>query len=496
MPEPIHNTLPNKEKIMEMSRRQVLLATGSTMLLQTPVLARAAEAPQSRQWSRSFDVVIAGGGAAGVMAAINAAKAGASVLLVQATVVLGGNSAISSGWIRSVNTKWHAKKGIQDTAKAYEENIIEYGCGTRNPKKAAVIAERSHEFVDFLIDWGVPFTDDEDRFNGGNTLRVVKAKGGGGAVMKGLLRALRETKNVTVMTSTRLTDIIPNASRTAIEGVEILSNGKKELIGAKALVLATGGFGRNQDYVERFANQWAKTGRIMDVGDLGDGLRMATELGAGAQNLEICMVCPTLEVTRNVFFSSAPVVNGAIFVNEKGRRFTNEYVIYTKTNIDMLKQQKVWEIATPEQHATVNTMIRMGVAVRCDTIEDLARHIGCDPAGLKADIEEHNRITAMPADQRNDRFGRKAYGKPLNAPYYAVRVKPVMIETVGGIMIDEQTRVTSLFGKPILNGFFAAGAVAFGEHFAKGYRSGEAYVYAGVTGLVAGEQAARYAKSL
>lgn len=481
---------------MKLSRREAFLASGSAMLLQTPMLARAAGAPQAAKWSRSFDVVVAGGGAAGVMAAINAARAGASVLLVQATVVLGGNSAISSGWIRSVNTKWHAKKGIKDTVAAYERNIIEYGCGTRNPKKAAVIAARSHEFVDFLIDWGVPFTDDEDRFNGGSTLRVVKAKGGGGAVMKGLLRALRAEKNVTVMTSTRLTDIIRNGAGDALEGVEITSGGKKELIGARALVLATGGFGRNQAYVERFANQWARTGRIMDVGDLGDGLRMATNLGAGAQNLEICMVCPTLEVTRNVFFSSAPVVNGAIFVNEKGRRFTNEYVIYTQTNIDMLKQQKVWEIATPEQHATVNTMIRMGVAVRCNTVEELARHIGCDPAGLRADIEEHNRLTAMPAEKRNDRFGRKAYGKPLNAPYYAVRVKPVMIETVGGIMIDEQARVTSLFGRPILKGFFAAGAVAFGEHFAKGYRSGEAYVYAGVTGLVAGEQAARYAKSI
>lgn len=482
---------------MDLSRRQALAAAGSAAFLSASVFANTTNKnTQTRKWDMRYDVVVAGGGAAGIMAAIKAAKAGAKVLLLQAAVVLGGNSAISSGWIRSVNTKWHAKKGIKDTVEAYRDNILEYGCGTRNPKKADVIARRSHEFVDFLIDNKVPFTDDEDRFNGGETLRVVKAQGGGGAIMKGLRHALAKTEGVTVMTSTRLTDIIAATDRDSLEGVEAENGGKKFYVQTKSLVMATGGFGRNQAYVERFANQWAKTGRIMDVCDLGDGLRLATQLGAGSQNLEICMVCPTLEITRNVFFSSAPVVNGAIFVNEQGRRFTNEYVIYTQTNIDMLKQKAVWEIATPDQHAAVSSMIRMGVATRCDTVEALAKLIGCPVEGLKADIDEHNRQTGLPAEKRNDKFGRKAYGKPLKAPYYAARIKPVMIETVGGITINEKTQVTSLFGTPILKGFYAAGAVAFGEHFAKGYRSGEAYVYAGVTGLVAGEEAAKYAKNI
>ena len=66
-----------------------------------------------------------------------------------------------------------------------------------------------------------------------------------------------------------------------------------------------------------------------------------------------------------------------------------------------------------------------------------------------------------------------------------------MIETVGGITINEKSEVTTLLGRSIAKGLFVAGAVAFGEHFGTGYRSGEAYVYAGVTGMVAGEQAAK-----
>lgn len=96
---------------MDLSRRQALAAAGSAAFLSASVFANTTNKnTQTRKWDMSYDVVVAGGGAAGIMAAIKAAKAGAKVLLLQAAVVLGGNSAISSGWIRSVNTKWHAKK--------------------------------------------------------------------------------------------------------------------------------------------------------------------------------------------------------------------------------------------------------------------------------------------------------------------------------------------------------------------------------------------------
>ena len=178
-------------------------------------------------------------------------------------------------------------------------------------------------------------------------------------------------------------------------------------------------------------------------------------------------------------------------MNEKGRRFTNEYVIYTQTNIDMLKQKACWEIVTKELHPVVESMIEKGVATKCDTVEDLAKLIGCDPKGLKADIEAHNATTRQKPEDRKDPFGRTVYEKELKAPFYALRIKPVMLETVGGITIDEKCRVTTLLGTPVAEGLFAAGAVAFGEHFGVGYRSGDAYAYAGSTGITAGKEAAK-----
>ena len=477
----------------ELSRRSFVaaLSLGGVAALTPAVQAAAKSSSEIPENAETFDVVVAGGGAAGCMAARTATKAGKKVLLVQSLPMLGGSSAISSGWIRACKTKWHEARGIKDTEKAYEEDIVAYGKGSRNPKKAAMIAREAGVFVNDLFSIGVEFTDEEDRTNGGEKLRVVKTKGAGGALMRKLAEAVQKDPNVTVRTKTSLVDVVLDEEGQKVVGAKILSGRKESVVRTKAVVIATGGFGRNQDMIEVFTAPWSKTGRIMDVGCKGDGLRIATELGAGTLNLNIAMVCPTLEVTKNIFFSSAPLLMGGIIVNEKGRRFTNEYVIYTQTNIDMLKQKTCWEIVTKDLHPVVESMIEKGVATKCDTVEDLAKLIGCDPKGLAADIEAHNATTRQKPEDRKDPFGRTVYEKELKAPFYALQIKPVMLETVGGITIDEKCRVTTLLGTPVAEGLFAAGAVAFGEHFGVGYRSGDAYAYAGSTGITAGKEAAK-----
>ena len=476
------------------SRRSALKGAGVLGLSAISFGASAKPAPKAYHWNRSAEVLVAGGGCAGCMAALWAAKAGRKVLLVQATGFLGGSSAISSGWIRSVNTKWHKARGIKDTVEAYRDNILEYGNGTRDPEKALVIAKESATFVDFLQSIGVEFTNDEDRANGGPTLRVVKTKGAGASLMEHLAEKVSQTKSIEVQVATRITDVILDPAGKKVIGAVIQKDGGKPVyVKTSAVVLATGGFGRNQAIIEKYTNEWKKTGRIMDARDNGDGLKIASNLGAGPANLAIAMVCPTLHVESNTFYSSAPILNGGIIVNEKGRRFVNEYIIYTTTDREMLKQKKCWEIVSEPMHATVTQMIKNGHAKRCDTVEDLARVIGCQADGLKADIEEHNRITRTAPEKRHDRFGRTVYGKELTAPFYILHINPVMIETVGGFTVNARSEVTTLFGRPIARGLYGAGACAFGEHFGVGYRSGEAYVYAGVTGLVAGREAARVA---
>lgn len=356
----------------------------------------SAKAPE---WDASYPVVVAGGGATGCMAAIEAAKQGKKVLLLQAVTMLGGSSAISSGWIRACGTKWHDARGIKDTVAAYAEDIMTYGNGTRDADKARMIAELSGPFVNYLASIGVEFTNEEDRANDGEKLRIVKTNGGGGALMNKLAQAVQAEKNITVVTNAELTDVLLDAKKEKVIGCVYTRRKKTVHVQTPAVVLATGGFGRNQNYVEKFANEWKKTGRVMDTHHNGDGLRIATDLGAGAANLNIGMVCPTLEVTKNIFYSSASLLNGAIFVNEQGRRFVNEYVIYTDTPRAMLKQKTTWEIVTPEMHPTVERMIKAGVTTKCESYEDLAKVIGCPASNLKEDIENlmRSRVLNLPS---------------------------------------------------------------------------------------------------
>ncbi len=475
----------------KISRRTLLTATSA--MVGASMLPASVAVAEDIKWNEEYQVVVAGGGAAGCMAAIEAARQGAKVLLVHAGGRLGGSSALSSGWIRASNTKWHEKKGIKDTTEAYYKDIMAYGNGTRNEKKAKVISEEAKDFVNYLMDIGVEFKDEEDRTNGGETVRLVKAVGNGAGIMKKLVETVESTPNITVKKNTKLVDVLLNGPKDQVLGAVIESKDKKEFIKTPSVVIATGGFGRNQEIIEQFTNSWAKTGRTMDVNDKGEGLKIAANLGAGVANLDIAMIVPTMDVTKGIFYSTTPIMNGGILVNEEGRRFTNEYVIYTTTPRDMLKQKQTYLIVTQELDPLVDKMIQDGVTTKCDTLEEVAKVIGAPVENLKADIEEHNAITRQKPEERKDRFGRVVYNKELKPPFYVVHVTPVMIETVGGFMINDKSEVTSLFGKPVAKGLYGAGSAAFGEHFGTGYRSGEAYAYAGVTGMVAGREAAKNA---
>ncbi len=476
-------------------KSSAMLAATAGVFSAMPNIAMAETLPLPKKWDMTYDLVVAGGGIAGCMAAIGASNNGLKVLLIHAGPDLGGNSSISSAWIRSCNTKWHDARGIKDTVDAYVEDGIAYGNGTRDPKKVRVIAEKSSELVNTLIGYGVEFNNDQDFINGGPTLRIVKALNGGGVLMRKVEEEVAKHKNITVKTDARVLDLYKTINPDKLVGVLADIDEEEVTVKCGAFILATGGFGRNKNLVTKYMNEWKDTFRIMDIQDKGDGLVLATSYGAGSANLNIGMVTPTMEYSKKIFYASAPILEGAIFLNQDGNRFVNEYVIYTDTPRAMLKQEKVFEILTKDLHHQVDRMDHDGVLTKADSYEAIAKIIGCDVDNVKMAIEEHNKVTRQ-SGKRVDKFGRIAFNKELKPPFYLVRIWPVMIETVGGIFINEKAEVVNFGWKPVMDGFYAAGAVAFGEHFGRGYRSGDAYAYSGVFGMVAGEEASKYIKNM
>ncbi len=460
-----------------------------------PSLASATSLPVPTRWDLTgYDLVVAGGGAAGCVAALEAAEAGLKVLLLEGSPSLGGSSALSSGWIRAHSTHWHKQRGITDSADAYTKDGLDYGAGTRNPAKMKVIAETVPEFVDRLIAAGVKIVDEEDRVNGGPTLRQAKPQGGGAANMKVLAAEVAKNPNITVKTEAPLRDIFKTGAPEVLVGVLAEIDGRKTNIRVPALIIATGGYSRDQKFMATYAPDWKDARRMTGLGCDGSGMYIASANGAGVANLHISMVMANLEYTKRLYYSSATYAAGSILVNGEGKRFVNEMQLYGGASKELLKQpeQVAYQITCEGLHPLVDKMKADGVALKGETIEELAKNLKVSPDNLRAEIDEHNRHTR---DRTPDRFGRSGFTKELKAPFYAIRSWPVMIETGGGFLINEKSEVVDFYNRPVVKGLYGAGAAAFGEHFGVGYRSGDAMAYAGATGIVAGRQATKYVKA-
>lgn len=484
----------------ETSRRQFLRGTAASagvgaLAALLPSVGSATSLPVPAKWDLTgYDLVVAGGGAAGCVAALEAAEAGLKVLLLEGSPALGGSSALSSGWIRSHSTRWHKDRGISDSVEAYTKDGLDYGAGTRNPAKMKVIAETVPAFVDRLIVGGVKIVDEEDRVNGGPTLRQAKPQGGGAANMKVLAAEVAKNPNITVKTEAPLRDIYKTGAPEVLVGVLADIDGRTVNVKVPTLVIATGGYSRDQKFMATYAPDWKDARRMTGLGCDGSGMYIASANGAGVANLHVSMVMANLEYTKRLYYSSATYAAGSILVNGDGRRFVNEMQLYGGASKELLKQpeQIVYQITCEGLHPLVDKMKADGVAVRGDTIEDLAKNLKVDAANLRAEIEEHNRHTR---EKSPDRFGRTGFTKELKPPFYAIRSWPVMIETGGGFLIDEKSQVVDFYNRPVVKGLYGAGAAAFGEHFGVGYRSGDAMAYAGATGIVAGREAAKYVKA-
>lgn len=461
-----------------------------------PSASRAETLPVPTKWGvTEYQLVVAGAGAAGCVAALEAAEAGLKVLLLEMTPMPGGSSALSSGWIRSHSTKWHQKRGLTDSAEAYAKEGLEYGAGTRNPAKMEAIAAVVPQFVNRLIDGGVKILDEEDYVNGGPTLRQAKPEGGGASNMRVLAAEVRKNANITLKTGAKLVDVYKTSTPDTLVGVLAEIDRKRVNVKVPALVIATGGYSRNEKFVAIYARDWKDARRMTGLGNDGSGIFIASAQGAGVANLAVSMVMANLEYTKRLYYSSATFAAGSILVNKEGRRFVNELELYGGASKALLAQPEAiaYQITCEGLHPLVDKMKADGVAIRGDTVEELARNLNVPTANLKEEIDAHNEHTRS---KQPDRFGRKGFRKELVAPFYAIRSWPVMIETGGGFLTNEKSQAVDFSNQPVMRGLYGAGAAAFGEHFGVGYRSGDAMAYAGATGIIAGREAAKYVKSV
>ncbi len=270
----------------------------------------------------------------------------------------------------------------------------------------------------------------------------------------------------------------------------------------KGVVMATGGFGANAAMVAQYNDYWPsipldmKTTCVSTV--TGDGITMGKAAGAALVGMQFSQLMPTAHArTGQLIDGILPPPENYVFVDQQGRRFVNEYAERDVLAFAALKQPGglFYQISdtTIALNANVNAnqayldrATVKGILIRADTLEELARKIGMDPAVLVDTIDKYNSYVDA---GRDPEFGKNVFKlKVKDAPFYAVPEKPAIHHTMGGLRINENAQVLDVKGRPI-PGFYAAGEVTGGIH-AGNRLGGNAIADIWVFGKIAGASAA------
>ena len=489
------------------------------------------------------DIVIVGAGGAGMTAAIAAANEGKNVVIVESQAMVGGNSVRSTGGMNAAKTpaqdenEFAESAGVEKTLETaasewadneaitaladtvagqwaeYQANPVGYfdsvelmeldtligGHGTNDPALVEALCSNSADAIAWLSEQGIELTS-VSSFGGASVKRIhrpVDSEGktiSVGSYMIPLLQAKCEELGVEFIMNTTANEILTDANGAAVGIAATDKNGAAVTVNAKAVILATGGFGANLDMVVEYKPDLAGFMTTNAPGAQGQGIDMAVAIGAGTVDMDQIQIHPTVEANTAALITEGLRGDGAILVNAEGNRFTDEVGTRDVVSAAEIAQTGsyswlVIDQAMADASSVIQGYINNGYTVTGETYEELAEAMGVDAAAFAATMDKWNAAVAAGVDEE---FGRTSFANPLDtAPYYAIKVTAGIHHTMGGLTINPQTQVLAGDGT-VIDGLYAAGEVTGGVH--GGNRlGGNAVADFVVFGRIAGEQAAAYA---
>ncbi|MFT6977685.1 MAG: fumarate reductase flavoprotein subunit [Shewanella psychromarinicola] len=440
-------------------------------------------------------VLVVGAGSAGFNAALTAKKAGANVILVEKAPFSGGNSMISAGGMNAVGTPQQTAHGIEDKVEWFIEDTMKGGRQQNDRELVTILAEESADGVEWLESLGANL-EDLKRSGGARVDRTHRPHGGksSGPEIIDTLRAATKAQGIDTRLNSRVVKLVINDDRNVVGAVV---NGKHTgyyMIGAKSVILATGGYGFNKEMIAYYRPTMKDMTSSNNITATGDGVLMAKEIGASMTDIDWVQAHPTIGKDSRILISETVRGVGAVMVNKDGNRFISELTTRDKASDAILKQpgKFAWIIFDNQLYKKAK-MVRgydhLEMLYKGDTVEQLAKSTGMKVDDLAKTVSDYNGYVETGEDTA---FGRD--NMPLNmtkSPYYAVKVAPGIHHTMGGVAIDTDTSVLDLQSNPIV-GLFAAGEVTGGVH---GFNrlGGNAIADTVVFGRIAGDNAAKHA---
>ena len=489
------------------------------------------------------DVVVVGAGGAGMTAAITAAAEGKSVVILESQSMVGGNSVRATGGMNAGKTVYQDENefgesaGVEKTLKtaaekyadnetitalaktvseqwaAYQANPTGYfdsvelmeldtmigGKGINDPELVETLCANSADAIDWLDEHGITLHN-VSSFGGASVKRIhrpVNAEGktvSVGSYMIPLLQENCEKAGVKMMLDTTATEILTDANGAAVGVKATGASGETVTVNAKAVVLASGGFGANLDMVVKYKPELKGFMTTNAPGIQGQGIEMAQAIGAATVDMDQIQIHPTVEANTAALITEGLRGDGAILINEEGQRFIDEVGTRDVVSAAEIAQTGsyswlVVDQAMVDASSVIQGYIKKGYTVTGETYEELGKAMGVDAAAFAETMEKWNGYV----EAKNDPdFGRTSFANPLNtAPYYAVKVTAGVHHTMGGLKINANTEVLNEKGE-VIPGLFAAGEVTGGVHGANRL-GGNAVADFTVFGRIAGAAASDYA---
>jgi fumarate reductase flavoprotein subunit len=471
------------------------------------------------------DVVVIGSGVTGLAATLTLAEGGARVIIFEKERSLGGTSNFFHGMF-AVESEMQRKRYITYSRDEAFRNIMNYSHWRANPRLVRAIVNESGTTIAWLQRAGVEFTEATINIpDAPRTYHLVKGRGE--AIVKALATRARELGAILVP-ATPVKQILKAGDRVA--GVIVDENEEDIQVAAKAVIIASGGYANNKEWIKKYSGFDLDVNVIPfgNIGKMGDGIRMAFEVGAADEGLGVLELVRTGPIDPQFAMGmhlESPAVQPDLWVNSMGERFCDESISFddayvgnanarqkgdftfsifdTSIKLQLIENgiDKAMAMDFPPGSRTTELDRELEKAFEskstevlvADSVEELAGKMGVEPEVFKATVEEYNRFCNVGHDELFAKDPR--YLRPIKGPkFYAVKARTIFLGTLGGIKINHRMEVIDKKGN-VIPGLYAGGYDAggmYGDSYSIGKSSGLSSSFATNSGRIAGKNALKF----
>ena len=433
------------------------------------------------------DVVVIGGGGAGLASAISSMQAGAKKeIVLEKLGYVGGSTNVSEGALNAVDDQRQKAQGIKDSYETFYETTMHGGHDKGDPTLVRFLTSHSMDAVNWLESLGVKFNDHIGAATGSLGQRShYPATPYGNTYIRTFEKVIADSNGkIQVLLDTPAVKLIQNKSGRVV-GVVGNNFGSKVTVMAKdGVIIATGGFGANVAYRQKVnTGVWKNIKLDNSIGCTniqkaaqGQGLFLAQKVGAKLIGLSDIQIHPCGTPGTGLMENIRTSGRNRIFVNSDGNRFVNEGAArdVLANAIFQQKGRTYWIVVnklrypTPDfkdrMGASIRNMEALGAVVEAPTLDELAKKTGMNAENLKKAIADYNAVVSGKA---KDKLGFVANNKDdkqmTEGPWYACRKVPTVHHTMGGIKINVKSQVINTKGK-VIPGLYAVGEVTGGIH--------------------------------